>query len=220
VDAETIVAIALPPLTTLGGVWVGWKLNQRSAERVRTEERDRQEREARRQRQDDAASQFQLDLVVALRALPRVVGPAEQIAERLDQVHEGLWDARARAAVLADRIIEARFQALDTGVTILADSARLRLRDAPVDPYGNTMGPQVNPWPLVVAAEEMLQALAAFQRREEPPPAIFPTAREVAALSWDDERGDRGLDQVFSLLRERIKERRAASFGDDATADT
>jgi hypothetical protein len=41
--------------------------------------------------------------------------------------------------------------------------------------------------PLDVAAEDLLAALVAFQRRESPQPAIFPTSKESAELSpWDE----------------------------------
>jgi hypothetical protein len=60
----------------------------------------------------------------------------------------------------------------------------------------------MNPWPRTVAVGELRQALSCFRPHVDPPPAKFPRASEVVALSNQDGRV-LGLQPIEDLLVER-----------------
>jgi hypothetical protein len=198
-DAATILAIAVPPATTILGVLLGWKLSANTARAAAREERDWAERHTVRQRQEAAAGVLDDRVMEATRELPAVQGPAPEIAAAYDRVRIALLKAWARSTVLDDPEIERRMRALDMALFVEAQHGRT-LRTSVEG--GRPIEPTLNPWPIQVAVAELRMALAHFQRRTEPPEAQFPTADEVVELAHREGRSV-GLDGVWDLLRER-----------------
>jgi hypothetical protein len=185
----------------LCGVWLGWKLNQKTAREAAWVEREWVEGQRVREREESAAAQLDQALADAMADLPQLQGPIDEITDRLGQFRVQLLHAWQLATVLDDADITSRLNALDMAIFIQTQDARhLRVRhwgesDKPVTPT-------VNPWPLEVATREVRMALAAFQRRETAPPATFPTAKELVQLANEGGRDD-GLQRVADLLVER-----------------
>ena len=190
-------------LTTFAGIGFGWFLNRLSAKSAVADERKHLARQTILDREEHAAARFHEELTKIASELPNTSQRADLIAEELWNGRRALLDARIRAGVLADEEVGRRAQALDAALLIQADYAMAQFRAAPRDAFGNQTPSLINPWPLEVAVRELLSALIAVQRREAPKPAIFPPAREVTALSWD-ETGDRGLDEVGRIVRSRL----------------
>lgn len=202
-DPETILAIAVPPASSLLGAWGGWALARRAAR----EDQEREEHREQRSRQVEVAASFQAELVDALAGMRRGSDKADVVADKAEATLAAVTQAGRRAGVLADEEVERRFRALTMGLSVLGEYASDRVETLPPDRYGNVPSPNVNGWSLGLAADDLLQALIALQRGERPVPAIFPTAEEVARLSWDDgsgEEGDLGLIQVNRTVRKRL----------------
>ena len=72
--------------------------------------------------------------------------------------------------MLADAEIDRRLHALDTAMYIASQD---------ISKPGQQ---QVRMWPLTVAFRDLRAALVAFQRREEPPGAEFPTVEQSCVL--------------------------------------
>jgi hypothetical protein len=198
-DAATILAIAIPPLTTIRGVVLGWKLSADTARAAAREEREWAERHTVRQRQETAAEALDNRVMEATRDLPAVQGPAIEVAAAYDRVRINLLRAWARSTVLDDPEIERRIRALDMALFVDAQHGRT-LRPSVVG--GRPIEPTLNPWPIQVAVTELRMALAYFQRREEAPAAQFQTAEEIVELAHP-EGGSVGLDAVRDLLTKR-----------------
>jgi hypothetical protein len=182
----------------LGGVALGWMLNQKSARSAAQEEREYTEVQKVRDREDAAAAQ--LDETLTDLKIPPFQGPWGEIGAQLRLVHSEFNQAMRRTALLRDPEVLRRILALDMGLFVATDHcANMAARPQAIvgEPEGT-----FNPWPLQVAARELREALVEFQRRETPKSAKFPTSKEVVELSWKDGE-DHGLDLVRELLIER-----------------
>ena len=160
------IALAILGLVgTLGGVFLGWRLSLKTSR----EERVWQEQQTVRQRQEAAAAALDAALIEVGRQMPDGVVGREAI-ENMDAAQLLLREAWARAVVLADAEIDRRLHALDTAMYIASQD---------ISKPGQQ---QVRMWPLTVAFRDLRAALVAFQRREEPPGAEFPTVEQSCVL--------------------------------------
>jgi hypothetical protein len=184
----------------LVGVGLGWKLNESTALKAAQRERDFAERQKVRDREEAAAALLDERLVEGMAELPQAQGPAIELAEKLGLFKLQLLQAWQRVIVLQDPEITRRINALDMALFIAiqhVSTMRVRRWDGE-----ELVEPVLNPWPLQVAASEVRMALASFQRREQPNPALFPTSKELITLAHEGGR-DLGLQPVHDLLVDR-----------------
>jgi hypothetical protein len=180
------IALAILALIgTLGGVYLGWRLSLKTSR----EERVWQEQQTVRQRQETAAAALDAALIDVGKLMPEGVVGREAIGS-IDAATLLLREAWSRATVLADAEIDRRLHALDTALFIAAQDV------------GTPGQQQVNLWPLSIAFRELRATLVAFQRREEPPEAEFPTVEQM--FDFVRPRGRTvGLQGVTDYLTER-----------------
>ena len=152
---------------SLLGVVLGWLLSRKTSREARQWE----ERQSVRQRQEAAAAELDGGLVEVLKVMPQVQMEKRAAAEPLAQASALLREAWARATVLADAEIARRVRVLDMTVFIAAQEVRQPVSES------------TNFWPLGVALQDVRNALAAFQRREELPEAQFPDVKELLELT-------------------------------------
>jgi hypothetical protein len=109
----------------------------------------------------------------------------------IDAAQRRLREAWSRATVLADAEIDRRLHVLDSAMFMAGQEL-----SAPGDPH-------VTLWPLTVAYRELRAALVAFQRREAPPEAQFPTLEEMFELAHPERGRTAGLQSITDYLVER-----------------
>jgi hypothetical protein len=126
-----------------------------------------------------------------------VVGPGDEVRDQLRPIHGRVREAWARAGVLTDPELHERMLALDMVLFLVTQpSMPIRRRD------------DVNPWPVTVAFDDVRQALAAFQRHEDPPEAQFLTRDELSAATNQDRAyvGYAGVaNAMFDKVRRQLK---------------
>lgn len=144
----------------------GWLLSQHSAR----EERTWAERQTVRQRQDEVAAKFDATLVKIMAETPRGVIEASDAAGPLLKARVRFAEALTMTTILFGEELDDRLYALDMALFVASQEAKARRGT-------------INFWPLEIAFRDARRALAAFQKREPLPPAEFPTARELVALS-------------------------------------
>jgi hypothetical protein len=174
VPGLTTILAAASPLLGPAGVALGWHLNRKTARETAREERAWAEKQAVRARQEEAAARLDGRILDASADLPSGTEPPREGADKLAQFKAGLLQAWARSTALEDEEIFRRIRALDMAVHMGAQDARMPNADAPLV------------WVIHVALRELREALACYQRREKPPPAEFPTARELIQLAHPD----------------------------------
>jgi hypothetical protein len=188
---DPVVGIGVGAVITLGGIVLGWKLNQASALRAVADERRYQEKRSSLQRQQDAAGKLDEQLHEALAGVEFAPpGGVREHADRLDGTRTALISAWQRASVLDEPEIEARLQALGMALMVAASHARYDRHDS------------INAWPLTIAIREVREALTCFQRGDQPPGALFPRSNEIVGLAHPGGRSV-GLDGIRDLLVER-----------------
>ncbi len=180
------IALAILGLIgTLGGVYLGSRLSLKTSR----EERVWQEQQTVRQRQETAAAALDAALIEVGKLMPEGVVGREAIAN-IDAAQMLLREVWSRATGLADAEIDRRLHALDTAMFIAAQDVSMPGQQ------------QVTVWALSVAFRELRAALVAFQRREEPPEAEFPTVEQMFDLVHPHGRSV-GLQGVTDYLIER-----------------
>lgn len=181
IDREALSFI-VPPLTTLVGVWMGWKLNRSSAIEAAREERQHASEQLVRQRMEEAASQLDAALVDAYADAPKGTVDAREAPNLLQPLQTQLWAAWTRTTVLDDPEISRRFHALNMTIGMATRARNFRL------PVGEAQS--VNLWPIEVGYRELREALAAYQIRKQPPAAQFPTAKELIKIVHAEHRNN------------------------------
>jgi hypothetical protein len=182
---EIALAI-LGVIGTLGGVLLGWRLSLKTSR----EERVWQERQTVRQRQETAAAALDAAVIEVGKLMPKGVVDGREAFGSIDAAQARLREAWSRATVLANAEIDRRLHALDTAMFIASQD---------ISKPGQQ---QVSLWPLDVAFRELRAALVAFQRREEPPEAAFPTTEQIFELVHPGGRTV-GLQGVSDYLTDR-----------------
>jgi hypothetical protein len=171
---------------SLGGVVLGWWLTRRTSR----DEREWRERQTVRERQEAAAAALDCALVDIQDKTPRTVMPCIKARDPIVEAQRRVREAWTRAVVISDPEIVRRMNALDMALFIAVGDVVRSKADA-----------SVNFWPVAIMFMDARQALAAFQRREAPPPAELPDARELVKLSSASD-AEAGMNAIhMELLR-------------------
>ncbi len=190
-DTET-ASLIVSPLAGLIGVIVGARLNRRSALAAAQEEREWASKQQVRQRLEEAAARIDRAVMEGWADAPRGEIDTREAADALFPFQTTLLEALTRNAVLDDPEIDRRFHALNMTIG-MASRARRWLRGAEVE--------TVNLYPLEVAVRELREALTYFQRRQPPPPAAYPTSKELIRIVHKD--GGNNFDAINDWLLEQ-----------------
>jgi hypothetical protein len=154
-----------------------------------------------RERQEEVAAQLHAEIVELMKITPQVQMDPRAAREPLATAHRRLREAEARSAALAEPRVTARMRALDVAMFIAEFDTGIPARET------------VNFWPLSVALSDVLQALVAFQRHEDPPEPNFPPVDKLSELAWPEGRTE-GIDGVMRyLLKEQAKKAGAEEQG-------
>lgn len=141
-------------------------------------------------RKEEAAQRLDAVVLKALADIPDEALDAKNVADELQPMSAQLIGAWAQNAVLDDPEIERRFFALNTTVRL---ASRARNWRRPVSE------PQmINLWPIEIAARELRQALVYYLKRESPPPAKYPTSKELVRIVLKD--GGRDFEALSDWL--------------------
>jgi hypothetical protein len=171
-------ALIVSPLAGFAGIGLGAWLNHKLSRVAVQEEREWASRQQVQARKEEAAQRLDAVVLKAIADFPQEPLDAKDVADELQPMSTQLIGAWAQNAVLDDPEIERRFLALNTTVR-MASRARSWRRP--------TSEPQViNLWPIQVAARELREALVYYLRREPPPPAQYPTSKEVMRIVLKD----------------------------------
>lgn len=176
-DNLEAVSLLLSPFFGLAGVWLGARLNRRAALVAAREEREHASQQEVQRRKEEAAGRLDEAAQEAQDEMPNDLN-ASEAPEKLMPIQTQLLQALTRNAVLDDREIDRRFGALNMTL-VMAMGARQWHRGEYTDPH-------INLFPVMVAMRELRQALTCYQRREAPPPAKYPTSKELIALVHKD----------------------------------
>lgn len=155
-------------------MWLGAKLNERSALRAVRDERSWSSKQLVQQRKEEAAARLDEDILKANEEFPQGTILASESMELLSPVHTELNRAWTRSAVLDDADIRRRFKTFDMLIFMASRADRGRPGEAEL---------RVNLYPVEVAGTELRAALAAYQRREQPPPAEMPSSSELIRIA-------------------------------------
>ena len=184
-NATTAIAIFGPP----AGIFLGWALSLLTTRW----ERSYAECQEVRRRKEDAAAQFDREIMESMREAPAGVVVARDAADRLWAVAGQLRTARARYAVLDDAEIEERWRSLDMAIFIASQQVPRSGPDA-----------EINLWALSIASAELRQALTAYQQREQPLAADFPRVSELIEMTNEGPVEQRGIEAVNRYLAGRM----------------
>jgi hypothetical protein len=181
VDAET-TSLIVSPLAAFAGVGLGAWLNHKLSRSAVQEEREWASVQQVQTRKEEAAERLDAVVLKALADLPDEILDAKDVADELQPMAAQLIGAWAQNAVLDDPEIERRFFALNTTIRM---ASRTRNWQRPASE------PQmINLWPIQVAARELREALVYYLRREPPPPAKYPTSKELVRIVLKDGNRD------------------------------
>jgi hypothetical protein len=205
VDSQTAIAIAglaSSAATGLGGVYLGSRLSRQTARDLARDQREWDELHAIRQRKDEEAAKLDKHFQEALAELPRMVGPAGEVGEKIRVARNNMLRVFGSGTVFDDPETTDRVHALSIAMLVASDQAEML--DHGSRRASGDQEPRLNPWPLTVGVGEVREALSCFQRHVDPPDAMFPTANEVLQLATRDGE-EVGLDGVWEVLRERLR---------------
>jgi hypothetical protein len=189
VDAAT-ASLVVSPLAGFVGVGFGAWLNHKLSHVAIKDEREWASRQQVQARKEEAAERLDAALLKALAECPQGSVDAKDAADELQPMSTQLIGAFAQNAVLDDPEIERRFFALHTTVRMAGRARNWRRPSAE---------PQtIDLWPIQVAARELREALVYFLKREPPPPAKYPTSKELAQIVLKD--GGRNFDALHDWL--------------------
>lgn len=166
-------SLIVSPVAGLLGVVLGARLNRSSSLAAAREEREHSSKERVRQRKEEAASRLDTAVLESLHELPNDV-KASEAPDELAPMQTRILQALARNAILDDPEIDRRFFALNMTVSMASRARNWR--------RGELSDPSLNLWPIQVAMRELREALTYYQRREDPPPAKYPTSKELIQI--------------------------------------
>jgi hypothetical protein len=224
---NAIVALAVTgatgALSTGGGVWLNWKLSNKSAEK----ERQHRQREAVRATQNASAKELDTAVLAATKIVPlSQVEPSADVAQVVNKAQDQLLDAWNHAAVLHGTELADRYFALDATLflakrdCVTLGSVRPGARPGSGRPGDATT--QISFWPLHLAFSDLHRGLASFQQSEPPPPLDYFTRAEVWQLSNECGPDDSAINHIYDayLDREVAKGETAIVPADDLTTRT
>ena len=142
------------------------------------------------QRKEEAAARLDEDILKASEELPRGTILVSELMERLSPMHTELNRAWTRGALLDDADIQRRFKTLDMLIFMASRADRRRPGEAE---------PSINLYPIEVAGTELRAALAAYQRREQPPPAEMPSSSELIRIVHEGGGSDFGRIHLWMI---------------------
>lgn len=176
VDLDSL-SVFLSPIIGLIGVVLGVHLNRRSALTAAREEREHASSQEVQRRKEEAAARLDAAVHESQSELPSDV-KASEAAEQLAPIRTRLLHALARNAILDDPEIDRRFLALNITLGMATQARNWR--------RGEHTDSTLNLWPANVAMRELREALTYYQRREDPPPAKYPTSKELIRIVHGD----------------------------------
>lgn len=180
-DAETI-SLIVSPLAAFAGVGFGAWLNHKLSRSAVQEEREWASAQQVQTRKEEAAERLDAVVLKVLADIPDETLDVKDVADELQPMSAQLIGAWAQHAILDDSEIERRFLALNMTVRL---ASRARNWRRPVSE------PQmINLWPIQVAARELREALVYYLKREPPPPAKYPTSKELVRIVLKDGNHD------------------------------
>ena len=180
----------ISPVAGLLGVAVGAKLNERSALRAVRDERRWSSSQLVQQRKEEAAARLDEDILKASEEFPRGTILASESMELLSPMHTELNRAWTRSAVLDDADLQLRFKTLDMLIFMASRADQGRPGEAELN---------INLYPIEVAGTELRAALAAYQRREQPPPAEMPPSSELIRIAHRGGGSDFGRIHLWMI---------------------
>lgn len=188
-DSET-ASLLVSPLAAFAGVGFGAWLNHKLSRSAVQEEREWASSQQVQTRKEEAAERLDAVVLKVLADIPEEPLDAKDVADELQPVAAQLIGAWAQNAVLDDPEIERRFFALNTTIRM---ARRVRNWRRPVSE------PQIlNLWPIQVAARELREALVYYLKREVPPPAKYPTSKQLVQIVLKD--GNRDFEALDNWL--------------------
>jgi hypothetical protein len=142
------------------------------------------------QRKEEAAARLDEDILKASEEFPRGTILASESMELLSPMHTELNRAWTRSAVLDDADLQRRFKTLDMLVFMASRADQGRPGEAELN---------INLYPIEVAGTELRAALAAYQRREQPPPAEMPPSSDLIRIAHRGGGSDFGRIHLWMI---------------------
>lgn len=180
----------MSPLAGFAGVGFGAWLNRQLSRDAVREEREWASTQQVQQRKEEAAARLDAAVIESFDVAPKGEVDARDAADELQPMATGLLQAWAQNAVLDDPEIARRFHALYMTIGMAGRSRNWRQGVAEVQ--------MVNLWPIQVAVRELREALTCYLKRESPPPAKYPTSRELIRIVHRD--GGNRFDAINDWL--------------------
>lgn len=185
-----VAGLAMAPLSTLFGVYLGARLSKQQARDLAQDQREWSDQQAVRDRQDQVVAEFDERLMEALADVPMGVVTGRDAADAISTGWQALRHAWRRTTILDDRELEDRIAALDMALFIAGQDAR------------SGGDEEINFWALTVALRDLRKALAAFQRHASLPEPEFPTAKQLVSLAHPNGRNV-GIQGAAEWMSER-----------------
>lgn len=167
-------SLIVSPLAGFAGVGFGAWLNHKLSRDAIREERDWASEQQVTQRKEEAAARLDAAVIEAFDEAPKGELDARNAADELQPMATALFQAWAQNAVLDDPEIGRRFRALDMTIGMASRSRNWH--------RGVAEAQMVNLWPVQVAVRELREALTYYLKRESPPPAKYPTSKELIRI--------------------------------------
>lgn len=175
IDMDTATASQIiSPLAGFAGIGLGAWLNHKVSRKAVQKEREWVSAQQVQSRKEEAAGRLDKAVFNALEECPQGHVDARNAADELQPMSTRLVGTWSENAVLDDPEIERRFLALNMTIEMARRSRDWRR---------SIEEPQmVNLWPIQIAARELRMALVYYQRREQAPPAKYPTSKRLIAI--------------------------------------
>jgi hypothetical protein len=183
-------SLIVSPLAGFAGIGFGAWLNHKLSRVAVKEEREWSSGQRVQARKEEAAERLDAVVLKALADCPQEPLDVKDVADELQPMATQLIGAWAQNAILDDPEIERRFFALNTTVG-MASRARNWRRP-------RSEQQMINLWPIEIAARELREALVYYLKREAPPPAKYPTSKELVRIVLKD--GGRDFEALNDWL--------------------
>jgi hypothetical protein len=173
--ADTATAsLIVSPLAGFAGIGLGAWLSHKLSRVAVQDEREWSSRQQVQTRKEEAAERLDAVVLKALADCPQGSMDAKDVADELQPVATQLIGAWAQNSILDDPEIERRFLALNTTVGMASRARNWRRPGS--EPQ------MINLWPIQIAMRELREALVYYLKRESPPPAKYPTSKELVRI--------------------------------------